>query len=395
MKEKESNIQKVSAADQRCEKQQAANPPEEEFEFRMIRSEETGQVVEIERICFPPHEACSEAHMRERIETAPEWFLVAVDKKSGKIAGFLNGLATCESVFRDAFFVDAGLHDPKGQTVMLLGLAVLPEYRRQGLATEIVARYMKMLAERKVQRALLTCLECRVGMYENMGFQDKGISGSSWGKEIWHEMIYCLEQKDIGQRENPACPRGTEGEKMLLRMNESHEPLRSFGLPFVDWKKEMRILDAGCGGGATIADMLKLSPGSVIDGIDYSEVSVQQSLQLNQEYIGTRCHIQKADVVCLPFAEGQFDLVTAVETVYFWPDITAGLREVYRVLKPGGTFAILNEGCDPDQNDWPPIDGFMRIYRPEELEELLMTCGFARAESHRGSGQLLCVIGRK
>ena len=64
----------------------------EKFEFRNIRQEEADQAVVVEHICFPPHEACSEKHMKERIVKAPELFLVAIDKKTGKIAGFFNGL---------------------------------------------------------------------------------------------------------------------------------------------------------------------------------------------------------------------------------------------------------------------------------------------------------------
>ena len=107
----------------------------DKFEFRNIYKEEVEQAVLIEQICFPPNEACSEKNMKDRIEKAPELFLVAVDKETGKIAGFLNGLATKENVFRDEFFTDAGLYDPHGKNVMLLGLDVLPEYRGQGLAT--------------------------------------------------------------------------------------------------------------------------------------------------------------------------------------------------------------------------------------------------------------------
>ena len=83
----------------------------QKFEFRNIRPEETDQAVMIEQICFPPNEACSEAHMRERIEKAPELFLVAEEKESGKIAGFLNGLSTNEETFRDEFFTDADLYE--------------------------------------------------------------------------------------------------------------------------------------------------------------------------------------------------------------------------------------------------------------------------------------------
>lgn len=196
-------------------------------------------------------------------------------------------------------------------------------------------------------------------------------------------------------RENPARPEGKTGEKMLERMNVSHGPLRSFGLPLLPWKENMRILDVGCGGGATIAEMLKCSPGSIIDGIDYSEVSVKQSQETNREYIGTRCQVQKADVAGLPFEAATFDLITAVETVYFWPDIQAGLKEICRVLKPEGTFAVLNEGSDPDNNNWPKIDGFMKIYRPEELTELLEICGFIDVKIYKGAGQMICVTGTR
>ena len=76
----------------------------EHYEFRSILPDEAGQTAEIERICFPPNEACSPAMMKERVAAAPEFFLVAVDRQTGKIAGFLNGLATDEEQLRDEFF---------------------------------------------------------------------------------------------------------------------------------------------------------------------------------------------------------------------------------------------------------------------------------------------------
>ena len=65
------------------------------------------------------------------------------DKETGKVAGFLNGVATDEAVFRDEFFTDSTLHNPEGKNVMLLGLDVLPEYRHQGLARAIMTRYVE------------------------------------------------------------------------------------------------------------------------------------------------------------------------------------------------------------------------------------------------------------
>lgn len=162
------------------------------FVFRNIHPSETDQAVIIEQICFPPNEACSEKNMKDRIERAPELFLVAVDKETGKIAGFLNGLATDESEFRDEFFTNADLYNPNGKNIMLLGLDVLPEYRRQGLATELVRKYAERERANNRQKLILTCLQSKVEMYKKMGFLDDGIANSTWGGEEWHEMSVFL-----------------------------------------------------------------------------------------------------------------------------------------------------------------------------------------------------------
>ncbi len=158
------------------------------FEFRSICEEEADQAVLIEQICFPPNEACSEKNMKDRIAKAPELFLVAVDKTTAKLAGFLNGLATSEDRFRDEFFTNADLYEPDGKNIMLLGLDVLPEYRRQGIARELMHQYLRRERENGRKIAVLTCLASKVRMYKKMGFQDEGISDSSWGGEEWHEM---------------------------------------------------------------------------------------------------------------------------------------------------------------------------------------------------------------
>ena len=158
------------------------------YEFRDILPEELDQVIQIEQICFPPNEACSAKSMRERVANAPETFMVAVDKETGKVAGFLNGVATDEAVFRDEFFTDSTLHNPEGKNVMLLGLDVLPEYRHQGLAREIMTQYVKREQKRGRECLYLTCLDNKVEMYKKMDYTDTGISGSAWGGDEWHDM---------------------------------------------------------------------------------------------------------------------------------------------------------------------------------------------------------------
>lgn len=162
------------------------------FTFRNVLPQEADQVVTIEEICFPPHEACTREMMEERVRAVPDLFLVAVDNQTGKVAGFLNGIATNEEDFRDAFFEDASLHQPDGDNVMLLGLDVLPEYRGIGLAREIMEQYIKREKANGRKALILTCLEEKIPMYEHMGYRDLGISASVWGQEQWQEMIYDL-----------------------------------------------------------------------------------------------------------------------------------------------------------------------------------------------------------
>lgn len=164
----------------------------ERFVLRNILPEEAEQAAQIEQICFPPNEACSKPRIMERVAAAPELFLVAVDQETGKLAGFLNGIATDEAVFRDEFFTDIKLHKPDGKNVMLLGLDVLPAYRGQGLAREIMFQYLRREWDKRRKKVALTCLQSKVKMYTKMGYQNAGISQSTWGGEQWYDMVHVL-----------------------------------------------------------------------------------------------------------------------------------------------------------------------------------------------------------
>lgn len=175
-----------------CGQPGAESHVRERFEFRDIRPEEAERAAEIEQIVFPPNEAVLPDDVKEQAAVAPELFLVAVDKSTGKIAGFLNGIATNETEFRDEFFTDKSLHEPDGSNVMLLGLDVVPEYQRHGLGTEIMRQYCLREKARGRKRIVLTCLPRLVAMYTKMGFTDLGMSSSTWGGESWHEMEILL-----------------------------------------------------------------------------------------------------------------------------------------------------------------------------------------------------------
>ena len=118
---------------------------------------------------------------------------MAVDRKTGKMAAFLNGLATNREHLTDDFFTDADQHDPAGTNIMLLGLDVLPEHQHQGLARELMEQYKEREQVKGRKKLILTCLPDKVEMYKKFGFKDHGIGDSVWGGEAWHEMDIVLE----------------------------------------------------------------------------------------------------------------------------------------------------------------------------------------------------------
>jgi len=162
---------------------------ESRFVFRTVNDSEADEVSNIEKVCFPPNEACSEKNMKERVKYASSIFLVAYDNEKKQIAGFINGIATNETKFLDKFFTDVTTHIENGKNIMICGVDVMPDYRMQGLATIMMKKYVEMARNAGRKNLYLTCLERLVKMYEKMGYVDLGDADSTWGGEKWHEMI--------------------------------------------------------------------------------------------------------------------------------------------------------------------------------------------------------------
>ena len=139
-------------------------------------------------------------------------------------------------------------------------------------------------------------------------------------------------------------PSGRMGRAVVTRMNFSHAALTDWGLEHVRIEPSFTILDVGCGGGRTIREMAARATAGRVLGVDYSEASVEASREANHDAVADgRVEVQQGSVSRLPFADAMFDLVTAVETHYYWPDLANDAREILRVLKPGGTLLVIAE----------------------------------------------------
>ena len=193
---------------------------------------------------------------------------------------------------------------------------------------------------------------------------------------------------------NCAHPQGRMGRAMLRFMNLCHAPLTNWGLDLVDIQDGWTMLDIGCGGGATLQRLLKRSQDAKVYGIDISEESVAKAIKVNSDVINKQVFVQQGSAAELPYEDRKFDLATAVETIYFWPNLPHCLQEVYRVLKPGGRFAIMVEVVDTNSKWTSMVDG-MIAYPPEQLKQLLDGAGFVQTEIHRKKPSYATILGVK
>ena len=139
-------------------------------------------------------------------------------------------------------------------------------------------------------------------------------------------------------------PRGLLGRFVLWNMNKRHSSVTDWGLSHVTVQPNGTILDAGCGGGRTVNKLAAMASTGKVFGIDFSAESVAVSKKTNAEFIrAVRVEIREASVSQLPFTDNFFDLITAVETHFWWPDPPNDVREITRTLKPGGTLILIAE----------------------------------------------------
>lgn len=196
-------------------------------------------------------------------------------------------------------------------------------------------------------------------------------------------------------------PSGWLGRQVVRGMNLSHAVLTDWALGRIEVPQAGTLLDIGCGGGRTVQRLAKLSPGSRVIGLDYSQASVAASRATNANEIEAgRVQIELSSVASLPHSDRSIDLVTAVETHYYWPDLLANTREVLRVLKPGGTFALVAETCRDGLSGTLyalPMRLIGAAHLSEaEHRELLVQAGFTGVRTDRFPGHgWICAVGHR
>ncbi len=180
-------------------------------------------------------------------------------------------------------------------------------------------------------------------------------------------------------------PRGLLGRLTGRAMALVNRPINRWTVGLLDLRPGDRVLEVGFGGGVAIGLISDRVPKGSVAGVDYSETMVRQARLRNASAVRDgRVDLRRGDVASLPFEDGSFDKACSIQSIYFWPEPVAGLKELRRVLKPGGLLAI---SVFPKQHVefWSfALAGYYNFYSDDELIEMLTEAGFRRTRlEHR------------
>ncbi len=171
------------------------------------------------------------------------------------------------------------------------------------------------------------------------------------------------------------------------------------------------VLDLGCGFGRHAfeaarrgASVIALDAGP--DEVAQVRATLGAMVEAGELAADHPATAVQGDALALPFADAMFDRVIASEVLEHIPDDVAAMRELARVLKPGGTMAVTVPRCAPEAINWALSDeyhdtpgGHVRIYRRSTLERRLGSAGLVPTGHHHAHGLhspywwLRCVVG--
>jgi len=172
-------------------------------------------------------------------------------------------------------------------------------------------------------------------------------------------------------------PTGFFGRIQAKAMARGHKEIYRKTLEVMNPKKDDTYLEIGFGSGVFINKYM--SHVSKIAGIDYSEDMVKLASNINRKLVESgKAEFKHGSASSLPWADNEFTIVTAIEVFFFINETEKTLKEIFRVLKPGGRVIIemgFNKDDGVDHKKYIKKMG-LKLYSGEEMKKLLQTAGF-------------------
>ncbi len=148
----------------------------------------------VESACYTS-DAASREKIQKRIELFPEGFLVA--EFNGRVIGMINSGSTDKEDITDEALKDMVCHVKDGKNIVIFSLAVLPEFRRNGISKKLMMKFLDVSKALKKERILLICRSELIPYYQKYGFSYGGKSKSRHGGFEWYEMYLPLSAEEF------------------------------------------------------------------------------------------------------------------------------------------------------------------------------------------------------
>ncbi len=176
-------------------------------------------------------------------------------------------------------------------------------------------------------------------------------------------------------------PSGLPAGKVAKRMNEVNTYLYQVVLEELQKSPNTQVLELGFGNGLTTLPLFDRVPDIHYTGLDFSQTMVTAASKTFAAHIaGGRARLHEGSSDSMPFPDASFDAVFGVNTIYFWDDYEAHLREIARVLKPGGRF-ISGYRDRTSMLALPFTKYGFTMYETHEWEQVLKTAGFLQVRT--------------
>jgi SAM-dependent methyltransferase len=138
------------------------------------------------------------------------------------------------------------------------------------------------------------------------------------------------------------CPSGLIGKYLIGKLwNRHNVALNNSTILHLHPHAHDRILEVGFGGGYLLKKVLSVVPGGTIAGVDASPVMVERARSAFRKPLSHGVvDVRLATAEHLPFVSAYFDKACSVNSIFYWPDLGAGLAEIHRALRSKGFFVL-------------------------------------------------------
>lgn len=182
-------------------------------------------------------------------------------------------------------------------------------------------------------------------------------------------------------------PTGDAGREVAKALNDSNKGLYDLTFEMVNLEPNQHILEIGFGNGTHFPEYFELEPEVTVTGVDFSEDMCHEAKILNPDLIHSgKLSIHCAETSSLPFPDASFDLIIAINVIYFLEPPELHLKEIRRVIKTGGSLLIGFRPRHSVEHLEFTKENFI-LYETDELRKLVEDNGFEVARERTNTYQ--------